>query len=85
MAMAVAQGGSGRRRGRRRGGKRPMADISATPMGDGMLVLLIVFMVAAPLPTVGVPVDLPQATAKGLNPDRTPLPVSNTPARAQRH
>ncbi|MBN9306114.1 MAG: protein TolR [Devosia sp. 67-54] len=80
MAMAVAQGGSGRRRGRRRGGKRPMADINVTPMVDVMLVLLIVFMVAAPLLTVGVPIDLPQTKAKELNTDSKPITVSITPA-----
>mgnify|MGYP001092740261 FL=1 len=78
--MAVAQGGSGRRRGRRRGGKRPMADINVTPMVDVMLVLLIIFMVAAPLLTVGVPIDLPQTKAKELNTDSKPITVSITPA-----
>lgn len=78
--MAVAQGGSGGRRGRRRGGKRPMADINVTPMVDVMLVLLIVFMVAAPLLTVGVPIDLPQTKAKELNTDSKPITVSITPA-----
>jgi biopolymer transport protein TolR len=80
MAMAVAQGGSGGRRGRRRGSKRPMADINVTPMVDVMLVLLIVFMVAAPLLTVGVPIDLPQTKAKELNTDSKPITVSITPA-----
>jgi biopolymer transport protein TolR len=81
MAMAIAQGGGGGRRGRRRGGsKRPMADINVTPMVDVMLVLLIVFMVAAPLLTVGVPIDLPQTKAKELNTDSKPVTVSVTPA-----
>ena len=81
MAMAVAQGGGGGRRGRRRGGgKRPMSDINVTPMVDVMLVLLIVFMVAAPLLTVGVPIDLPQTKAKELNTDSKPITVSVTPA-----
>lgn len=54
-------------RGRRTGGSyRPMADINVTPMVDVMLVLLIVFMVAAPLLTVGVPVDLPKSKAKPI-------------------
>jgi biopolymer transport protein TolR len=81
MAMAVASGGgSGRgRRGRRGGGKRPMADINVTPMVDVMLVLLIVFMVAAPLLTVGVPIDLPQTQAKELNTDSKPVTVTVTP------
>ena len=80
MAMAVAQGGGGGRRGRRRGGKRPLADINVTPMVDVMLVLLIVFMVAAPLLTVGVPIDLPQTKAKELNTESKPITVSVTPA-----
>ena len=80
MAMAVAQGGGGGRRGRRRGAKRPMSDINVTPMADVMLVLLIVFMVAAPLLTVGVPIDLPQTKAKELNTDSKPITVSVTPA-----
>ena len=80
MAMAVAQGGAGGRRGRRRGSKRPMADINVTPMVDVMLVLLIVFMVAAPLLTVGVPIDLPQTKAKELNTESKPITVSVTPA-----
>src|SRR3954469_8644513 len=78
MAIAVAQGGGGRR-GRRRGAKRPMSDINVTPMVDVMLVLLIVFMVAAPLLTVGVPIDLPQTKAKELNTEAKPITVSITP------
>jgi biopolymer transport protein TolR len=80
MAMSIAQGGGGGRRGRRRGVKRPMSDINVTPMVDVMLVLLIVFMVAAPLLTVGVPIDLPQTKAKELNTDSKPITVSVTPA-----
>jgi len=80
MAMAIAQGGGCGRRGRRRGGaKKPMADINVTPMVDVMLVLLIVFMVAAPLLTVGVPIDLPQTKAKELNTESKPITVSVTP------
>ena len=56
-----------------------MADIHVTPMVDVMLVLLIVFMVAAPLLTVGVPIDLPQTKAKELNTDSKPITVSITP------
>src|SRR6185312_12114 len=78
MAMALAQAGGGRR-GKRRGTKRPMADINVTPMVDVMLVLLIVFMVAAPLLTVGVPIDLPQTKAKELNTESKPITVSVTP------
>jgi biopolymer transport protein TolR len=80
MAMAVAQGGGGRGRGRRRGSKKPMSEINVTPMVDVMLVLLIVFMVAAPLLTVGVPIDLPQTAAKELNTESKPITVSITPA-----
>ena len=60
---------------RGRGG-RPMSEINVTPFVDVMLVLLIVFMVTAPLLTVGVPVDLPQTRAKSLGEDREPLAVT---------
>ena len=53
-----------------------MAEINVTPMVDVMLVLLIIFMVAAPLLTVGVPLDLPQTQAKSLEQDKEPLTVS---------
>ncbi len=56
--------GGGRRR--RRGRAKPMAEINVTPFVDVMLVLLIIFMVAAPLLTVGVPVELPQTAAEAL-------------------
>src|SRR6266566_7927106 len=62
--------------GRRHGRIRPMSEINVTPFVDVMLVLLIVFMVTAPLLTVGVPVDLPQTRAKSLGEDREPLAVS---------
>ena len=55
---------------------RPMSDINVTPLVDVMLVLLIVFMVAAPLLTVGVPVDLPKAQAPAINENKEPLVVS---------
>jgi biopolymer transport protein TolR len=55
---------------------RPMAEINVTPMVDVMLVLLIVFMVAAPLLTVGVPVDLPQTQAPAINEQKEPLVIS---------
>lgn len=81
MAMAVGSGGGGgRRRGRRRGGgNAAMSDINVTPMVDVMLVLLIVFMVAAPLLTVGVPIDLPKTEAKELNTDSKPVTVTVKP------
>jgi biopolymer transport protein TolR len=62
--------------GRRRGKIRPMAEINVTPFVDVMLVLLIVFMVTAPLLTVGVPVDLPKTHAQALGQDREPLTVT---------
>ncbi len=55
---------------------KPMADINVTPMVDVMLVLLVVFMVTAPLLTVGVPVDLPQTQAQQLNEPKPPLVVT---------
>jgi biopolymer transport protein TolR len=76
MAMAVAgKGGGGRRRGRR-SRSAPMSEINVTPMVDVMLVLLIIFMVAAPLMTVGVPIDLPQTQAKQLNTEQKPITIS---------
>lgn len=69
--------GGGRRKGRRRNGNwRAMSDINVTPFVDVMLVLLIVFMVTAPLLTVGVPVDLPQADAQPITTPEEPLVVS---------
>jgi biopolymer transport protein TolR len=68
-------GGSGRR-GRRRAKRAPMSEINVTPMVDVMLVLLIIFMVAAPLLTVGVPIELPQAKGKQLEPKGDPLVIS---------
>jgi biopolymer transport protein TolR len=53
-----------------------MAEINVTPMVDVMLVLLIIFMVSAPLLTVGVPLDLPQSQAKSLGQDQKPLQLS---------
>ncbi|KIC43728.1 MAG: protein TolR, partial [Ruegeria sp.] len=81
MGAAVQQssGGNGRRRGRRRGRAQPMSEINVTPFVDVMLVLLIIFMVAAPLLTVGVPVDLPKTAASALPGDNEePLTVTLT-------
>ncbi|MCE8515859.1 protein TolR [Ruegeria pomeroyi] len=81
-AVQQSEGGSGgRRRGRRRGRARPMSEINVTPFVDVMLVLLIIFMVAAPLMTVGVPVELPKTAAGALpSDDEEPLTVTVTAA-----
>jgi biopolymer transport protein TolR len=77
--MAIGSGGAhagsfGRRRHRR---NPVMSEINVTPMVDVMLVLLIIFMVSAPLLTVGVPIDLPQTQATSLDQaDKEPLAVS---------
>jgi biopolymer transport protein TolR len=68
MGASLQPGGRGR--GGRHRAKRPMAEINVTPMVDVMLVLLIIFMVAAPLLTVGVPIELPKTAA-------APLPTEN--------
>jgi biopolymer transport protein TolR len=70
--MAASLNGKAKGRGR----YRPMAEINVTPMVDVMLVLLIIFMVTAPLMTSGVPVDLPKVSAKPVNSDSEPLTVS---------
>lgn len=79
--MASALGGA-RIAGSRRNGRRTYrslnSEINVTPFVDVMLVLLIVFMIAAPLLTVGVPVDLPETRAKPLQGDSEPLTVSVT-------
>ena len=77
MGMSVGAKNSGGGRRRRGGGKKaPMSEINVTPMVDVMLVLLIIFMVAAPLMTVGVPIDLPETQAKPLNAETQPITVS---------
>ncbi|GLQ56796.1 protein TolR [Devosia nitrariae] len=78
MGMSGA-GGSAKRRGRRGRHSGLMSEINVTPMVDVMLVLLIIFMVAAPLMTVGVPIDLPQTQARELNAETQPITVSVTP------
>jgi biopolymer transport protein TolR len=65
-----------RDKGVRRARRRALAEINVTPFVDVMLVLLIVFMVTAPLLTVGVPVDLPKTRAQALGQDREPLSVT---------
>ena len=76
MAMSTASSGvsGGRRRRARR--HQPMSEINVTPFVDVMLVLLIIFMVAAPLLTVGVPIDLPETRARQLNSETTPITIS---------
>jgi biopolymer transport protein TolR len=74
MAASVVGASSTAKRGRRR--RAVMSEINVTPFVDVMLVLLIIFMVSAPLLTVGVPIDLPRSKAKALEQDREPLTVS---------
>ena len=74
--MAMMSGNGGGRGRRRRGSYVPMSEINVTPMVDVMLVLLVVFMVSAPLMTVGVPVDLPQTDAAQMVGQDEPLVVS---------
>lgn len=74
MGAGPIKSGGGSRGGRR--GHAPMSDINVTPLVDVMLVLLIVFMVAAPLLTVGVPVDLPETKAGPVMEEVEPLAIS---------
>lgn len=81
MGAGVINSGSGDKGSRRRRRRRaqPMSEINVTPFVDVMLVLLIIFMVAAPLMTVGVPVELPKTAAKALATDQEePLTVTIT-------
>jgi biopolymer transport protein TolR len=81
MGMSIGAqggGGGGRRRNRRARKHGAIADINMTPFIDVMLVLLIIFMVAAPLIATGVPIDLPQTSAKPINIDQKPLTISIT-------
>ena len=73
MGRAAASSRGHRRRGRRHA---MMSEINVTPFVDVMLVLLIIFMVAAPLLTTGVPVDLPETDAAPMNSENQPLVVS---------
>src|ERR1700691_6296553 len=74
MAAGVVNASSGG--GHRRRRRAVMSDINVAPFVDVMLVLLIIFMVSAPLLTVGVPIDLPKSQAKALQQDNKPLTVS---------
>jgi len=76
MSTGVAQGGGGKRRRSRR--HQPINEINVTPFVDVMLVLLIIFMVTAPLLTVGVEVDLPETTAGAVNVETKPLELTVT-------
>ena len=75
MAASVYSG-AGRSNGRASGRYRPMSEINVTPLVDVMLVLLVVFMVTAPLLTVGVPVELPQTQAPPINEPKEPLVIT---------
>ena len=70
MAMMTPGGSS------RRGRRQPMSEINVTPLVDVMLVLLIIFMVTAPLLVAGVPVDLPQSRAGALDKEEKPVAIS---------
>ena len=74
--MAGPVGSLRSRSGRRRQRARPMSEINVTPFVDVMLVLLIVFMVTAPLLSAGVPVNLPEANAKPLAAEKEPVAVT---------
>jgi biopolymer transport protein TolR len=78
-AGVVKKSGGGGRRGRRRGSSAAMSEINVTPFVDVMLVLLIIFMVAAPMLTVGVPVQLPETAANALPTEQEePLTITIT-------
>ena len=78
-AGTMKRGGGGGRRGRGRGRSAAMSEINVTPFVDVMLVLLIIFMVAAPLLTVGVPVELPKTAANALPTEQEePLTITLT-------
>ncbi|WP_026363160.1 protein TolR [Methylopila sp. M107] len=76
MGMSGGSGAPGAHGARRRRRTAVMAEINMTPMVDVMLVLLIIFMVSAPLLTVGVPIDLPQTSANPLNEEKEPLTIT---------
>ena len=79
MAMGGGGGAGGHVRGRRRARKRPLSEINITPLVDVMLVLLIIFMISAPLLSVAVPVELPKTEANAV--DSVSEPVVITVAR----
>ncbi len=75
MAVGGGAGATGGGRGRR-ARRRPLSEINVTPLVDVMLVLLITFMISAPLLTVGIPVDLPKTEASAVETDNEPITVS---------
>ena len=76
MGMSGSGGSSNAHGARRRRRSKVMSEINVTPMVDVMLVLLIIFMVSAPMLTVGVPIDLPQTSANPLNEEKEPLTIT---------
>jgi biopolymer transport protein TolR len=81
MSVSVSRGSGTRRRGRSRRSGRVMSEINVTPFVDVMLCLLIIFMVAAPLMTVGVPIDLPDTSAEALpTEEEEPLTITLAPS-----
>ena len=81
MSAGLQPGGALSSRRARRRSARPMSEINVTPMVDVMLVLLIIFMVTAPLLTVGVPIELPKSEAKQLEGDKEPLTITRRSER----
>ena len=82
--MAMSVGGAGKGGGRRGGRRRRrstaiMSEINVTPFVDVILVLLIIFMVSAPMLTAGVPIDLPESQAKALSADKDPISITINP------
>ncbi|HYC74295.1 biopolymer transporter ExbD [Brevundimonas sp.] len=76
MAMGGTGGAGGHVRGRRRARKRPLSEINITPLVDVMLVLLIIFMISAPLLSAAVPVDLPDTEASAVDSVSEPVVVT---------
>ena len=76
MALGGGGGAGGHVRGRRRARKRPLSEINVTPLVDVMLVLLIIFMISAPLLTTGVEVELPKTEASAVDVTDQPVTVS---------
>ncbi|MDZ4112007.1 MAG: ExbD/TolR family protein [Brevundimonas sp.] len=76
MALGGGGGAGGHVRGRRRARKRPLSEINVTPLVDVMLVLLIIFMISAPLLSVAVPVELPKTEANAVDSSDEPVVVT---------